>query len=108
VMQKVAADQGYPLEDIGGYIQPMVQGRGCHCEFNLFYDQSNPSEKEEVKRLFVKASQTLMSSGAFFSRPYGAWADMVYSDNAVEVAALKKLKGIFDPDNILNPGKLCF
>jgi hypothetical protein len=108
VMHQVAADQGYPLDAIGGYIQPMVQGRGCHCEFNLFYDESNPSEKAEVKRLFIKASETLMRSGAFFSRPYGPWADMVYSDNSVEVAALKKLKGIFDPDNILNPGKLCF
>jgi FAD/FMN-containing dehydrogenase len=108
VMQKTAADQGYPPDAIGGYIQPMVQGRGCHCEFNLFCDESKPSEKEEVKRLFIKASQTLMRSGAFFSRPYGPWADLVYADNAVEVAALKKLKGIFDPENILNPGKLCF
>jgi FAD/FMN-containing dehydrogenase len=86
----------------------MVQGRGCHCEFNLFYDDSNPSEKAEVKRLFLNASETLMRNGAFFSRPYGPWAEMVYSDNAAEVEALKKLKSIFDPHNILNPGKLCF
>jgi FAD/FMN-containing dehydrogenase len=108
IMQAVAADQNYPLEDIGGYIQPMVQGRGCHCEFSLFFDESNPSEKEKVECFFMKASEILMHNGAFFSRPYGPWAKMVYANNAPEVEALKKLKDIFDPHNILNPGKLCF
>jgi FAD/FMN-containing dehydrogenase len=106
VMEEVAAK--YPPVDIGGYIQPMVQGRGCHCEFNLFSDDSNVTEKNEVARLFREASDTLMQRGAFFSRPYGQWAGMVYSQSAAEVDALRKLKGIFDPNNILNPGKLCF
>ncbi len=92
----------------GGYIQPQVQGRGCHCEFNLFYDETNPAEKDEVERLFMEASKTLMSKGAFFSRPYGPWANLVYADNAAEVQALKKLKNAFDPYNVLNPGKLCY
>jgi hypothetical protein len=94
--------------DIGGYIQPQVQGRGCHCEFNLFYDNSNPAEKREVEQFFIEASRNLKNSGAYFSRPYGPWADMMYADNIAEVAALRKLKNIFDPYNILNPGKLCF
>ena len=29
---------GYPSSDMGVYIQPIVQGTGVHCEFNLFYD----------------------------------------------------------------------
>jgi FAD/FMN-containing dehydrogenase len=58
--------------------------------------------------LFLDASRTLMDSGAYFSRPYGAWADMVYGRYDEGAAALKKLKSIFDPMNILNPGKLCF
>jgi FAD/FMN-containing dehydrogenase len=108
VMKEAAAKYRYPLDNMGGYIQPLVQGRGCHCEFNLFYDESNQDEKAEARRFFMEASETLMRHGAFFSRPYGPWADMVYANNAAEVAALKKLKGIFDPHNILNPGKLCF
>lgn len=105
VMQSVAAKFDYLLDDLGGYLQPLVQGRGCHCEYNLFFDESNQGR---VKQLFIEASETLKQKGAFFSRPYGPWANMVYADNAAGVAALKKLKGIFDPDNILNPGKLCF
>jgi hypothetical protein len=108
VMQKAASKYRYPREDIGGYIQPMVQGRGCHCEFNLFCDESDNTELEEVKKLFMDASEALLKNGAFFSRPYGPWAGMVYSRYPHQVKALKKLKGIFDPHNILNPGKLCF
>jgi hypothetical protein len=108
IMQKAVGKYRYPREDIGAYIQPMVQGRGCHCEFNLFCDESNLAELDEVKKLFVDASETLLKNGAFFSRPYGLWAGMVYKSYPEQVKALKKLKGIFDPQNILNPGKLCF
>jgi FAD/FMN-containing dehydrogenase len=108
LMKGVAANYHYPSDDIGCYLQPMVQGRGCHCEFNLPGDESNVEEMTEVRRLFDDASETLMKNGAFFSRPYGSWADMVYSRDAEGVTALRKLKGIFDPTNILNPGKLCF
>jgi FAD/FMN-containing dehydrogenase len=108
MMQKTAARHKYPREDIGAYIQPMVQGRGCHCEFNLFCDESNKAERDEVKKLFTDASETLLKNGAFFTRPYGLWAKMVYDCYPEQVKALKKLKGIFDPHNILNPGKLCF
>lgn len=107
-MQGIVANYRYPWNDIGGYIQPVVQGRGCHCEFNLFCDESDPGEVAEVQKLFRDASETLMKNGAFFSRPYGIWADMVYSRYTEGTAALRKLKGIFDPNNILNPGKLCF
>jgi FAD/FMN-containing dehydrogenase len=52
--------------------------------------------------------EALVRNGAFFSRPYGPWAPLVYQDQSEEVVALKKLKNIFDPNGILNPGKLCF
>jgi FAD/FMN-containing dehydrogenase len=98
----------YPYNDLGCYLQPMVQGRGCHCDFNLPYDKSDESEVAEVKSLFLEVSENLIMDGAFFSRPYGPWADMVFSRYAEGVTALKKVKNIFDPNNILNPGMLCF
>ena len=49
-----------------------------------------------------------MDKGAFFSRPYGESVDIVMNRDAATVAALKKVKSILDPDNIMNPGKLCF
>ncbi len=107
-METIAAKYRYPGEDIGAYVQPMVQGRGCHCEFSLPCDRSNPDETAEVRNLFMDASESLMENGAFFSRPYGPWAEMVYARYTGSATALRKLKGIFDPNNILNPGKLCF
>jgi len=108
LMKKTSAKYRYPYDDIGCYIQPMVQGKGCHCEFNLPCDETDAGETDEVKSLFLEASETFIRNGAFFSRPYGPWADMVFSRYSEGVTALKKLKGIFDPNNILNPGKLCF
>jgi glycolate oxidase len=108
MLKSLAQIYDYPYKDLGGYIQPLVQGRGCYCEFNVLCDESNQGERDRVERFFIEASTALMREGAFFSRPYGLWADMVYKDDAGEVAALKKLKGIFDLYNILNPGKLCF
>jgi FAD/FMN-containing dehydrogenase len=108
LMQSIAAKRNHPFDDIGCYIQPMVQGRGCHCEFDLFYDGSNTAVTSRVKSLFQEASGILKSHGVFFSRPYGSWANLVYRQDSEEVSALRKLKNIFDPNHILNPGKLCF
>jgi len=108
LMKGIVSRYRYPSDDIGMYLQPMVQGRGCHCEFNLPYDSANAEEVAEVKKLFMDASETFMNNGGFFSRPYGPWAEMIYSRYTEGVVALKKLKDIFDPNHILNPGKLCF
>jgi len=62
-----------------------------------------------VERIWNEASETLMDKGAYFERPYGRWADMVYSRyNTAYVSKLKDLKKEIDPNNIMNPGKLCF
>lgn len=107
-MDQMAAEAGHPGTDIGVYLQPQIQGRVCHCEFNLSYDPANPRELEKVRKLFLDASKALMGMGGFFSRPYGPWAEMAYSRDGQSATALRKVKGIFDPNNVMNPGKLCF
>lgn len=107
-MGNKAEKEQYPAADIGIYLQPIVQGVNCHCEFNLFYDPQNPDEVEKVKRLSSSAVSGLLSKGAFFSRPHGENARMIMNRDAATVAALQKVKTILDPDHILNPGKLCF
>jgi hypothetical protein len=108
VMYDIAAQHGYVSSDISIYVQPMVQGTSCHCEFNLFYDPTHAKETAKIRELYIEASEALINAGAFFSRPYGAVADMVYRRDAETTAALRKVKPIFDPNNIMNPGKLCF
>jgi FAD/FMN-containing dehydrogenase len=103
-----ANEAGYATGNMGVYVQPIVQGVNYHVEFNLFYQPSNRVEAETVKRLSVSAVRKLMDKGAFFSRPYGESTGIVMNRDAATVAALKKVKAILDPDNIMNPGKLCF
>lgn len=98
----------YPVSDIGVYLQPQHQGTSCHCEFNLPYNSGNRIETDRVRELLEKASEALIRQGAYFSRPYGIWADMVYNRDARNREVIRTIKGIFDPNNILNPGKLCF
>jgi len=107
-MYSVAEANSYPTSDIGVYIQPLHQGANCHCEFILPYDQNNPREVTRMRQLFTKASEALLKEGAFYSRPYGIWANMAYNRDAQTTIVLKKVKGIFDPNNVMNPGKLCF
>ena len=107
-MYDMADEAGYPASDMGVYLQPIVQGVNCHCEFNLFYDPKNPSQSNRVRELATSSTKSLMDKGAFFSRPYGESASIIINRDAATVAALKKVKAIVDPSNIMNPGKLCF
>jgi FAD/FMN-containing dehydrogenase len=108
VMQEKAKQYSLTTSDFGIYIQPMVQGTSCHCEFDLFYDPRNAREVTRMKELYTQAGEALMNAGAFFSRPYGALVDEIYRRDAETTAALKKVKKIFDPNNVMNAGKLCF
>jgi FAD/FMN-containing dehydrogenase len=107
-MNSSANEHCYAASDVGVYIQPAHQGVSCHCEFILPVNHKNPSEVQRVQNFFGDAGRSLFRQGAFFSRPYGKWADMVYNADAMTKMATQKVKQIFDPNNILNPGKLCF
>jgi len=107
-MYDAADEAGYAVSDIGVYLQPIVQGVNCHCEFNLFYDPANPKKSGRVRELATSTIKKLMAKGAFFSRPYGESTDIIMNSDAATVAALRKVKSITDPNNVMNPGKLCF
>ena len=107
-MYDMADEAGYPASDMGVYLQPIVQGTNCHGEFNLFYDPKNRKESDRVRELATSAIKSLMAKGAFFSRPYGESTSIIINRDAATVAALHKVKAILDPNNVMNPGKLCF
>ncbi len=107
-INNVAANCGYPASEIGIYIQPVQQGASCHIEFNAPFDPADPVETDRVKQLYVKGSEEMLKCGAYYSRPYGIWSRMAFNRDAQSTIVLRKIKNIFDPNNILNPGKLCF
>ena len=108
VMREEAQRGRFPVEDIGVYVQPIQQGRNVHLEFNLMYDADQPAAVRQARALFEAASRRFMDMGGFFNRPYGLWSELAYARCPDTVAALRKVKSIFDPNGIMNPGKLCF
>lgn len=107
-LESLASRHGYPVSDLGSYIQPIEHNRACQLEFNLFYDPANRLEVERVRTLASQAAKTLLDQGALFSRPYGELAKLVYDRANGYAAILKRVKKLFDPNNIMNPGNLCF
>jgi hypothetical protein len=99
---------GSGADRIGVYIQPQHQGVSQHVEFTIPFDASNRKEAVTAARLFLEVSEELVAQGAYFSRPYGPWADLVYSRDATATRVLHTVKQIVDPNRIMNPGKLCF
>ncbi|UCC18704.1 MAG: FAD-binding oxidoreductase [Promethearchaeota archaeon] len=109
IKEYIALVEQQITENLGVYIQAINQGTSYHCEFDIYYNPNNKEETLKVKEQFLKISNDLIDSGAFFNRPYGLWAKEVYKKHEDSTQkALKKVKRIFDPKNVLNPGVLCF
>ncbi len=105
-MYELAIEAGYPTEDIGVYIQPQHMGTSVHLEFNLPYDQDNAKEVKKVQGLYKTASREMSKLGGYYARPYDIWAGIQLNKDAGSYEILKKMKNIFDPNNIMNTGKL--
>jgi len=105
-VESVAARCGYSGSDIGVYIQAQHQGVSQHVEFSFPFDPHEPGECEIVRALYSAASEALISAGAYFSRPYGIWADMAFSRDATASRVLRIVKQIVDPRKVMNPGRL--
>lgn len=90
---------------LGIYVQPTIQGVSCHLEFCLFH---NAAEDAKAAERMADLHIALNRERVFFSRPYGEWAATAFEEGAGIVPYLKTVKDMFDPNGILNPGKLCF
>lgn len=107
-IEALAEKYGYHRRNIGFYLQPIENGRACFCQYGF---QSNPNNKEEidqVRSLYLEASERVVGMGGLFTNPYGPWANMVYRNTSTLTAVMKVVKNVLDPNNIMNPGKLCF
>lgn len=105
-MNDLASEAGYPIGDLGIYINPQNMGTSYHCEFLLPYDAANALESAMVKKLFTRASEAIAGMGGYYLRPHGIWSRLQLNKDAQSAMILQRLKGIFDPNNIMNTGKL--
>nr|MDO8112577.1 FAD-linked oxidase C-terminal domain-containing protein [Candidatus Sigynarchaeota archaeon] len=103
------SEQLFTGRGVIAYIQPGNLGTSCHCEFDVAYEPGSSQDVDMVKSRVSGWQEAFIQHGAFFSRPYGNVAKLAFQHyNQANIAALKKVKAIFDPKNILNPGALCF
>jgi len=105
-VREIAEDFGYPAGDIGVYIQPKHLGSSYHMEFTFPYDPLSVKQCERVQDLVEAVSVAVSDLGGYYSRPYGKWAGIQLGKDAQSFMVLKKLQKIFDPADIMNPGKL--
>ena len=96
---------GIPEVGIGTYLQPIVQNHACHVEFIVPFDPRSEIEIDRMRQLERQVVIRLMEVGAFFSRPYGSAAELVWTQNAANYKLQKTIKGIFDPRRVLQQGK---
>jgi len=105
----LAQEHGYPIGDIGAYMLPIERGRNCYLEFDFHCDLENPGDVERVKNLWLQTNRVCADKGAVLAKPYGPCADIIYRRvQASYVDLLRKWKNALDPNNIMNPGQLCF
>lgn len=104
VFMNCAREHGVDHDDIGIYVQPIVQNHGCHLELTVPYDAHSNETSARMRRLEEAAVARLLDAGAFFSRPYGT-ADRVFAKNPGNFALIKQVKAMFDPNRVLQRGK---
>jgi hypothetical protein len=97
----------FPLDRTGFYIQPIEHGRVCHFEVNLYYDEKI-FNKDLIEEIFIDLATNLIDRGAYFTRPYGELAKLVYKRTYAYTKVLKEIKRVMDPNHIMCPGALCF
>ena len=108
LFNEVAAGRKIEEENLGIYVQPVVQNHACHIEFMVPMNPLDFAETGPMAMLMEEVVNKLADGGAFFSRPYGAAVGAAFMRNAQNMDVLKKIKTIFDPASIMNPGKFGF
>lgn len=100
--------EGFQDDGYGVYIQPLEYGRAYYCRLHLYHSAESGNRAKEIVAVDQELNRRLLLSGALFNTPYGAQATLTYDHAAMYTETLKKVKKIFDPVAIMNPGHLCF
>uniref|UniRef100_A0A7C2ZNV6 D-lactate dehydrogenase (cytochrome) n=1 Tax=Ignisphaera aggregans TaxID=334771 RepID=A0A7C2ZNV6_9CREN len=104
-LQKLAEKHGFPANNVGVTIAPTdrIGVVACNVAFNRALEGE---EVQKAKKLYLDVALELLKLGAFYSRPYGVLAKLMYERAQVYYEVLMKIKRTLDPNNIMNPRRL--
>ncbi|MDD5224377.1 MAG: FAD-binding oxidoreductase [bacterium] len=87
---------GGKTADLGRILVSFDRGRALYGIYDIFSDGVTPAS-------IVETSRSLWKAGAFFDLPQGKLAEEIYAQNPGLSRLLGRLKGMLDPQGILNP-----
>lgn len=102
VAEGVLAASGLSRDDVLTTVQPQLGGHVCHVELDLAFE---PERAPRVAAAFAALARELDGAGAFFSRPYGPLVEVAF-EGASAAPLVPRIQRLFDPDQILSPGRL--
>lgn len=104
-LKRLAEKHNFPVENIGVTIVPTDRIGVVACNV-AFMRGDEPEEYARAKKLYYEAAEELLRLGAFYSRPYGILAKLMYSRAQNYYEVLMRIKRTIDPNNIMNPRRL--
>ena len=98
-VDKAAASTGVPEEKVGKVFVSFDCGRAVYAVYDWL---DEPYRGEAIKAMNLALSEL----GACFNRPHGELGRKIYASIPNHLPVLKHIKGILDPENIMNPGRI--
>ena len=92
--------------ELGVSIIPVERNRTAYVEFDLYTEFNTEKEITGFKKLFSNLGELAVKAGAIIDIPYGPLKQVIYSKVGNYLSLIKNVKDIFDPNNIMNPGKI--
>ncbi len=106
IIQNELSQTNEDKTDLGVSIIPVERNRTAYVEFDLYPALNTERQITEFKTLFRNLGELALKAGAIIDIPYGPLKQVVYSKVGNYLALIKDVKDIFDPNNIMNPGKI--
>ncbi|MEM1646085.1 MAG: FAD-binding oxidoreductase [Ignisphaera sp.] len=106
VATKIAELYKYDTKNLGFTIIPTDRIGVVAVNISISRNMYDDEESSRLKKMYVELADALVKVGAFYSRPYGVLAKIMYSRTQNYYEVLMKLRRTIDPNNIMNPGRL--
>ncbi|RLA95161.1 MAG: hypothetical protein DRG25_00910 [Deltaproteobacteria bacterium] len=105
IFENLLEQSGYPRDRVGYLLLPVEKGRVYYCEYGV-RSEKDGDDRKKTQEFWIEVAKALLDAGAYFDRPYGPLEELVYARAGIYHSMVKKIKGLLDPNHIMNTGRL--